>query len=419
MDPGQNNHESLLDYIRSLSLGREVMDLMLRGRSAIDGTHGLPIRTFDGAAEFLVKYGFRLENPVESAEVLGYYREALSFIRKYFLRPENPDGAEMEIPKIFFELTDIRELFLWASDKSLDHIVRSRWACSILRVMHAVSHLDKDIRHNFFPEIQKQIFDRFYKEIHSENEKIFLGDPKSSESVPLMKFQTKPRKSRDSLILKILHKKETLAEDVFDQIGLRFVTFNRVDVVRILKYLRSRYIVMPVNIRPSRSRNNLIDPMLFRRTWREARHAVISNQALSRQWIDEVLETALAKEYNENQGEIHENNPFSSSSYRSIQFTCRQLIKYRSPVHDDLKSLRLLLKNSSDLEVKKVLERIDISQLTKEQRFFYPFEVQILDEKNNHEAESGRASHAAYKAAQTQMAMKRVLGQLLPREKRK
>jgi uncharacterized protein (TIGR04562 family) len=66
-----------------------------------------------------------------------------------------------------------------------------------------------------------------------------------------------------------------------------------------------------------------------------------------------------------------------------------------------------------DPELKKALERVDYAHLAREQRFFYPFEVQIMDKANYEESESGRASHAAYKAAQAQMAMKRVLGQLI------
>lgn len=392
-------------------MGRDVMDLMLRGRSVIDSPHAIPIRNVADADELLHRYGYNLENPVESAELLGNYHEALRFIRKYFLRPDNPEGASLEVPKVFLELSDIRELFPWASDKSLDHGLRARWACAILRVMHAISHLDKDLRHEFFPEIQKQIFDRIYREIHSADEKISLGDLKNSDSVPLVKFQTKPRKSRDSLILKLLHKKETLAEDVFDQIGVRFITRSRIDVVRVLKYLRDRYIVMPMNIRPSRSRNSLIDPKIYRRTWREVEQAVLRGEFQNKEWVDELLEKALQGGFQEGMDEVA--NPFSSQSYHSIQFTCRQLIKYRSPVYEEMKALKALLKNSENPEIKKSIDRLDLSHITKEQRFFYPFEVQILDAKNYEEAESGRASHASYKAAQTQTAMKRVLGQLL------
>jgi uncharacterized protein (TIGR04562 family) len=403
--------------MESLRLSRDVMNLMLRGRSVIDSHHGLPIRSLEAADEFLNKYGYNLENPVESAEVLGNYHESLRFVRKYFLKPENSEGADLEIPKGFLELSDMRNLFLWAADKSLDQVIRARWACAILRVMHAISHLDKDLRHEFFPDIQKQVFDRFYKEIHNVDGQVYLGDPRDSRSVALDKFQTKPRKTRDSVILKLLHKKETLAEDVFDQIGVRFVTRTRPDVVRVLKYLRDKYIVMTMNIRPSRSRNNLVDPLLYRRTWRELKHAIARGEGEGIEWAENALDFALKGGFSEAQKEINENNPHSSKEFRSIQFTCRQLVKYRSPVADEVRALRSLLRTSQDTEIQKVLERIDFAHLQKEQRFFYPFEVQIMDRVNWEEAESGRASHAAYKAAQAKMAMRRVLGQLLPTER--
>lgn len=409
--------EALLDYVDSLRLGRDVVNLMLRGRSVIDLNQGISLRTEEAADEFLLKYGYNLENPVERAEVYGNYHEAMRFIRKYFLKPENLDGADLEIPRAFLELTDARQLFVWASDKSLEHAHRARWACSILRVMHAISHLDKDLRHDYFPDIQKQIFDRFYKEIHSENEVLYLGDPKNPESVRLEKFQTKPRKTRDSVVLKILHKKELLAEDVFDQIGVRFVTQSRIDVVRVLKFLRDRNIVMAMNIRPSRSRNNLVDPLLYRRVWREVKHAVLRGELSTPEAVQSNLEISLGEGFSAAQSEIAESNPFSSVNFQSIQFTCRQLIKYRNPAYEDVKNLRSYLKaNSEDTEVHNLLDRLDLAQLAKEQRFFYPFEVQILDSKNFSEAESGQASHTAYKAAQTKTAMKRVLKALLPRD---
>ncbi|MCO5143817.1 MAG: TIGR04552 family protein [Oligoflexia bacterium] len=405
-------HQTLMSYIDSLRLNRDVMNLMLRGTSVIDSWHSLPIANLDLATEFLLRYGYDLENPVEAAELLGNYHESLRFIRKYFLKPENPDGADLEIPKAFLELIDIRTLFVWASDRSIEQLEKNRWACSVLRVMHAISHLDKDIRHSYFSEIQKQIFDRFYREIHSANDSVYLGNPSSPDAVLLDKFQTKPRKARDSTVLKILHKKENLAEDVFDQIGVRFITNSRLDVIRVLKYLGDRYIVMPMNIRPSRSRNSLIDPLRYRRSWREVKQSVLKGEFHNREWVDELLEKTLRGGYDEGSKAVQGTNPFSSNSFHSIQFTCRQLIKYRSPVYDDVKSLKQKLKSSDDEEVRKLVDNLDISYLTKEQKFFYPFEVQILEKTDFEEAETGAASHAQYKAAQTKVAMKRVLGPL-------
>lgn len=404
--------DALKSHVESLRLSRDVMELMLRGKSAIDSREALPIRSVNDADNFLLSYGYNSENVVERAEIQGNYHEALRFIKKYFLRPENPDGAALEIPRNFFELSDVRELFVWASDKGAIDMERTQWACAILRVMHTISHLDKDLRHEYFPTIQQQVFDRFYKEIHSFEGKIFLGDPKSRSSVELAKFQTKPRKGRDSLVLKLLHKSENVAEEVFDQVGVRFVTKKLMDTVKVLKYLQERYIVMPMNIRPSRSRNNLIDPLLYRRTWREARSIARSGGAKA--LIDGMIEDVLKKGY---EPKRHHNkstvNPFTSANYRSIQFTCRQLIKYRNPIYEDIKQLRTALKKIQDPEIMGIMERLDIAHLSREQRFFYPFEVQILDLHNHEEAENGRASHAVYKKAQLKAAMERVLGRLL------
>lgn len=403
--------DSLKEYIKSLHVGRDVVELMLRGKSAIDSRQGIHVKNKEAAERFLWFYGYDLESPIESAEIMGNYQEALRFIKKYFLKPENPDGVALEIPKLFYEVTDLRELLFFSADKSFEFSNRQRWACSILRVMHTISHLDKDLRHEYYATIQQQILDRFYKEIHNVEGKLYLGDPKSSLSVELIKFETKPRKTRDSAILKLLHKPENVAEDIFDQVGIRFVVKNYVDVIRVLKFLRDKYIVMPMNIRPSRSRNTLFDPFLYRRTWRKARNDIDNGYIKSPAEVDALIERTLG-EVNLEKREII--NPFSSSSYRSIQFTCRQLIKYRNPIYEDLKNLRNVVKKSDDPEIQKLAERVDLSRLSREQRFFYPFEVQIFDQINHQESESGKASHASYKAAQVQACLRRVLGKLVP-----
>lgn len=405
--------EDLLKYLDSLRIGRDITEVMLRGMSALDSRTGIPVRSPDSAQQFLLAYGFDIDQPVEAAEMFGNYHESIRFIRKYFLKPENPEGASLEVPKIFHELSDLRQLLLYSSDKSVEHTARTRWACAILRVMHTIAHLDKDLRHDFFASIQQQVFDRFYKELHNVEGKLYLGDPKKDNSVDLAVFQTKPRKARESAILKLLHKPENVAEDLFDQVGVRFVTKNTADIIRVVKYLRDRFIIMPMNIRPSRSRNNLIDPYLYRRSWRLLRSNLERGSIKTRKEMDAFLENQLTEGAPDTPHGNSPANPFSSQSYRSIQFTCRQLIKYRNPVYEDLKQLKLLAKTSDDAELKKITERIDLSHLTREQRFFYPFEVQIFDLKNHEEAESGKASHTAYKAAQVQAAMRRVLGPLL------
>ena len=409
MDQGE-----LLQYVEVLRMGRDISEVILQGKSALDSRTGLPLPTPDLAQDFLFAYGYDLTQPIESAEVQGNYRESLRFIHKYFLKPENPDGAALEIPKVFHEIHDIRQLLIIASNKSVEQTNNQRWACAILRVMHTIAHLEKDLRNDYFSAIQQQVFDRFYRELHNLDGKLYLGDPRKGIAIELVKFQTKPRKSRESAILKLLHKAENVAEDLFDQVGVRFVTKNTVDVFRVVKYLRDKNIIMTMNIRPSRTRNNLLDPLHYRRLWRQAKTEVEAGQIKSPAALDDYLDKMLVQP-EETKGDSPANR-FSSQSYRSLQFTCRQLIKYRNPIYDDLKNLKNALKVSDQAELKKYAERLDFSTLTREQRFFYPYEVQIFDQKNHEEAESGQASHSAYKAAQVQSAMKRILSALLPME---
>jgi len=279
--------------------------------------------------------------------------------------------------------------------------------------MHTIAHIDKDLRTPYFPECQKQIFDRFYRVIHRDDEgKLYLGDESDKEDrVPLVAFETKPKKARDSILLKLLHKSENVAEDIFDQVGIRFVTETNLDALRVIKFLKDRMILMAPNIKPSRSRNTLIDLDAFKLGWDEL-YSRWASCELSNAEVAEQLSTLAHYPSGDS------DNPHSSKFYRAIQFTCRQLIKFKNPVHDDLRDIRQLVKqlDGSDTDAVKALvervERIDLKKVQREVRFFYPFEVQIMDVKSFEENERGRSAHSEYKKAQTQTAMRRVMGVL-------
>ena len=404
----------LNSYLKSLRLSRDVLDVMIGGRSSID-TRGRLLATInqEETKKFISAYGYELDNPIDRAELFGIYHESLNFIRKYFLKSENPDGWDLHIPTVFQELKDIEDLFTYIIDnKNESNTERRNWTCSIIRVMHTIVHLDRDVRTNYLPNIQQQILDRFYKEIINKDGKIFLGTPKSSDAIELVHFQTKPKKFRDSQILKLLHKEENVAEDIYDQVGVRFVTKTRIDSLRIMKYLRDQHIVITANIKPSRSRNDLVDPFLYRRVWREARSKVQREILRSPGEIDAFIEQGL-KTKDTPRVQTNVENPFSILSYSAIQFTCRQLIKYKNPANEDIKKLREILKNHTDKELQKYANRIDFTHLIREQHFFYPYEVQIMDLRSYEESRSGIAAHTNYKRMQIEAAGKRVLGALI------
>lgn len=387
----------------------EVLDVIISGRSSIDSPTGFQIQNAEEANRFIESYGYDLSDPIQAAEIQGNYHEALNFIRKYFLHPDNPEGLKIEIPRKILELADIRELILMASGQAPGQstdtasVMLKHWACSLLKVMHTIAHIDKDLRSPHFTDIQKQIFDRFYKFVHRDSEgHLYLGD--ENYRVDLVAFETKPKKSRDSIVLKLLHKPENVAEDIFDRVGMRFVTKSRLGSIQVVKFLKDRMIVMPPNIKPSRSRNTLVDLDFFRSELQAL--LVKANRG-------EIDEAALVSGLEEaaQPPRVNPDNPHSSEFYRSIQFTGRQLIKLTNPLFDHLKELKALTRGRSD-DLSKAAEKIDMRYLQREVRFFYPFEIQVVDEKSNEENEKGRSAHSEYKRAQVQTALRRVMGSL-------
>jgi uncharacterized protein (TIGR04562 family) len=274
------------------------------------------------------------------------------------------------------------------------------WACSILKVVHTISHIDRDIRTHYFSEIQKQIFDRFYRFLNRDDHgQLYLGRTKDDElRVDLVEFQVKPKKSRDSILMKLLHKPESVAEELFDRVGIRFITKNRVDAIRVVHFLDQVNVIVAANIKPSRSRNTLVDTKYFR----EVLEHNISKPAV----LADLLESVPHPQE-------RADNPFSSEHYRAIQFTCRQLIKIRNSVADQIRDLKNLTRTMTvEPALASVIDKIDPKTIQKMIRFFYPFEIQVMDQVSHIENEKGRSAHAEYKKAQQNSAMIRVMGQL-------
>lgn len=391
----------------------ETLHVICSGQSSLDAKNYLtelygPEEVYD----FLVGYGFDLKNPIESAELFGIYQEALQFIKRYFLKEGNPEGIELSVPNFLYSLTDITSLFLLATDKKAikKNPEESLWAGVVLKVMHTILHADKDLRYRYFSVIQQQIFDRFYKHIvRDENNNLFLKNDKGF-SIPLVDFQTKAKKGRESIIIKLLHKKENVAEELFDRIGVRFVTKTKLDSLRVLKFLVENYIVIINNIKPSRSQNNLVDLNLLKRRM----HGLLK-QTLRESFTEEQFFAGWEKL-------VEECSPASSSSdknehtledYRAIHFTGRQLIKYRNPFMSQFNEVRKAAAKDKENELSQLVLALDTTPIARDIRFFYPFEVQITDEASHQSNTQGQASHEEYKKSQVKSAMKRIFKPLL------
>ncbi|MBF0312009.1 MAG: TIGR04552 family protein [Oligoflexia bacterium] len=402
------------DYLEKYRIDWELINVVAEGQSALDTRSFLiDYNNKTDVLNFLKGYGLDQNNPVLKAELFGNFQEAMQFIRKYFLKENNPEGLDLHIPPCFFNMTEASELFIMINNHKRAYEERL-WAMAILKVMHTIIHLDKDLRHNYFSVIQQQIFDRFYKYLSRDERGLLYLGPTPDKRIPLHSFTTKAKKTRDSIIIKLLHKPENVAEELFDRVGLRIVTNNKYDAVRVIKFLQQMNIITPHNTKPSRSFNSLIDIKLFRSKF----HLLIREsirENLSEQLFLEKFHHAL--ENSEPDEKKSDRNEFTSRKYRAIQFTCRQLIKYKNPFLLEFSSLRTLAKKTlendhDNLLAKKILD-IDIMSTTKDISFFYPFEIQITDSKNHEINTRGEASHQEYKNQQLKNALVRIFHPLI------
>ncbi|EQC43337.1 TIGR04552 family protein [Bacteriovorax sp. Seq25_V] len=399
------------DYLNKYIFDWDLFNVVVGGKSALDSRFLISqIFNVEQVNSFLKGYGLDPNDPVSRAELFGNFQEAMQFIRRYFLKEGDAEGLDLKIPNSLYMITDVRDLFLMATGNSESDHEERLWAEIILKVMHTILHADKDLRSNYFNIIQTQIFDRFYKYLHRDSDNnLFLK--RGEYEIPLIDFETKSKKTRDSVIIKLLHKAENVAEELFDRVGIRFVTKSKFDCINVVKFLIENNVVIPHNIKPSRSVNTIIDLEKFKKSY-----SGIVKMAIRNNLSEDRFLAAVNREINECyffQGTESERNAHTSKNYQSIQFTCRQLVKYKNPFLTEFLSIRKEAKKDAESPISQRILNLDTSLIARDVRFFYPYEVQVVDEQSHIQNTQGEASHIEYKKAQRRSAMKRVFKELL------
>jgi uncharacterized protein (TIGR04562 family) len=392
----------------------ETLDVVCSGKSSLDAKNYLTeLYDKNQVSNFLNGYGFNIQDPVEAAELFGIFQEAVQFIKRYFLIEGNPEGLDLKVPNYLYTITNISDLFLSATGNSQFKLKTEEalWAGVILKVMHTILHTDKDLRARYFSTVQQQIFDRFYKFIHRDDENRLFLKNESGVSIPLYDFQTKAKKTRDSIIIKLLHKQENVAEELFDRIGVRIITYNKLDALRVIKFLHTNYVIMINNIKPSRSQNTLIDLGLLRTKVFSLYKKTIRSDMPEDDFYQKL--NALIAEAAPQSAIRGEKNIHSSDEYRAIHFTGRQLIKYRNPFMASFNEVRKMALKDKTNPLSQSLLGLDTSAISRDVRFFYPFEVQITDYESHLKNTQGEASHQEYKKSQLRSAMKRIFKPIL------
>ena len=376
----------------------DVTQMILGGGSPID-LDGLRTQSREAAWSFALNYGYDLAVPVQRAAVQRVYEDAVDFMEGVIL-----DGTDLHVPLEVRDLEDPLDLLVWASERPQGR--RARWACALLRVMHTLFHVDHNVNLRVLPEIQRQVVGRYDQHLVLEDGHWLL---RGAYEVPLVAVERKENKDRVSMLLKMLHKPENVAETIYDQIGIRLVAQDQVGVLMVIRFLLDHHVLMPTHIKPSRSRNLMIDLEALG-TWMEALPSPFCAQDLDPQVRRELNRRLSLKA----PGAI--NNPFSSKDYTAIQFTARTLVRLPSPATRALELLESRLQTLGDTELSDLAGIPDLLQEQEEFAFFFAHEVQVMEQSGFQSALSGPASHNEYKQRQRDAARRRVLKGILQEE---
>jgi uncharacterized protein (TIGR04562 family) len=354
----------------------ETLSGLLEGKSVIDSLE-MPGYDPGEIKHFILNYGYDLDDPRDKAEADRIQAEAIEFINTTLL-DEALKGDDLGDAYLHLKVpashvhASIIELFLMASQgATLDQ----RWACALLKVMHIISHINNTVLYRYFEEAKHQILNRYQDLIVETQEgEIILGYDTPLQ-LSLAGFEVKDEKSRHSVILKLLCKRENITEEIYDMIGVRFVTQTPAEALIALEILRKNRVIVFPNSIPSRSRNSLIDFQMVKQTFEHYIEAHPATQIT----LKTLLETLKSLPQQEKLLVFNPENQNSHSQYQAIHITQRQLIRVQEASGET-------------------------------QRFFFPYEIQVVDEANYLKNLLGSSSHTQYKQSQLLQARRRVLG---------
>lgn len=342
-DPGSSYRS--LDELRVADL--EAIRLLLRGGSIIDW-HRLQFEDLPHVEEFLVAQEFQSDNPADRARAEAVKHAAISYLRRNYNFP---------IPRPVAD-ADIGELLLLASTKG--H--RQLCACTILKVMHIIHHLDARELLFMLPISDQEVFQLVEEKVY----RVVGG--MLARGFPILEF-IGGRKNKDSLYTKLLSKQETIAAQIYDKLRFRIVTRSREDIFPTLGYLMHH--VFPFNyVVPGQSTNTLLHFHSYC-----AEHPHLAQLAPSLQLPPDLEDHAT-----------NVDNRFTAPDYHVVHFVVdmpvrlsREMIEQAPPAAWQLGSVIFVLT-----------------------------EFQVIDREAEQANEQGAASHAAYKERQRLAVMRRL-----------
>jgi uncharacterized protein (TIGR04552 family) len=338
----------------------EAARLILQGNSVIDW-HKLDLGTRQSVDDFLRIQLLDPEDSDDQTRLRFVFNQSVSYLEEH-LGLRFP--ADLRDPK------DVRDVFIAASTYSGRFRRHQTLACMILKLMHVINHMEAADLKFQMPISEAELLDRAEKRI------ITFADQMRKEGHHLVAFYGS-RKTRTSMITKLLSKRETIAATVFDKLRFRIITEEQEQILPVLGHLTQT--LLPFNyVIPDQSQNNLVQ---LRRVIKSTPHFKKLSNQLQR------LRTRPADW-------LPGQNPFSGDSYRMVNFI-----------------------SDFPVRVDEIVPEMDTADNYLLGKIVYVLvEFQIVDRKTADANELGENAHKNYKSRQKRIVESRLLRGSLSRE---
>src|SRR5687768_14795898 len=220
-------------------LDLEFVRIILTGESVVDWQR-LEFRSVDEVDAFLATHLLDPQDPEDRERLRYVFNEAVSYLE---------EQLHLKFPTELRDPKDTRQVFLWASQWGGFRRTQIL-SCVVLKLMHIIHHMeaaDLKFRLSLSEEQLLRIAHRRLVEQAREMQQ---------SGIPILAFYGN-RKSRSSVITKLLAKKEAVAATIFDKLRYRVVVARREDLVPVLSFMTRE--MFPFNyVVPGQSHDNLL-----------------------------------------------------------------------------------------------------------------------------------------------------------------
>jgi len=350
-------NSSYNDLLSSTGLNLlEMIRLILRGGSVIDW-HRLNFSNKREVDNFLRLLELEPDFTRDIARIFRLQRNACKYLEEVM---------QCEIPPRVKNPTQVQDLFLMASRQKERH--NALFSCMLLKVMHIIFHLEVRQLLLLLPISDVQVTDLIENKVKKQLESVV------ARGVPVVEISG-GRKTMDSLITKLLCKKENLATQIFDKLRYRIVVENESDIIPTL--IDMCQYIFPFNYTvPGQSENTLVN---FRQ--------LMERESNLSEFKDK-LQFDIGIEDEERWEQLRFNNEFSGPNYKVINFIVDL------PVRIDPKKFQI---DNADEIFSKFGEII-----------FHLVEFQLIDQETAINNETGENNHVLYKKRQRAKVLERL-----------